>query len=204
MDHSSTYGTYGRCVMSIPSTAIRRHPERALAAPAAAAILDAALVAHVGTIEDGWPRVIPLTFLYGNGSIYLHGAHASRTIKALAAGTPACVEVTLVDGLIASKTAESHSVNYRSVVCYGRGRLVQDETVRRDIFERLIGRYFAGRTAGVDYHPLTEREMKAVALVEVVIEAISAKARSGGPRGVHDEDETVYGSAFIAEVPTAS
>lgn len=187
--------------MSHPSIALRRRPERALTVPEGAEpVLASALVAHVGTVVDGWPRVIPLTFLYEDGRIYLHGSPASGTIRLLASGAPACVEVTLVDGRVASKTAEKHSVNYRSVVCYGRGRLVQDDAVRVPLFERLIVRYFPGRVQGVDYQPPTAKEMKAVALIAFEIEAMSAKARAGGPMGDGDDDPSLPGSAALLPV----
>lgn len=184
--------------MTRARSTIRRKPERALAVPAEAeTILERALVAHTAIVQDGWPVVIPLTYLYRDGRIYLHGAHGSRMIKALASGAPACIEVTLVDGLIASKTAEKHSVNYRSVVCFGRGQLVRDRDAGREVFEALIGRYFPGRTVGADYAAITESEMKAVALVEFTVEEMSAKGRSGGPLGPFDADPHAPGSAGV-------
>jgi nitroimidazol reductase NimA-like FMN-containing flavoprotein (pyridoxamine 5'-phosphate oxidase superfamily) len=165
-------------------------------------ILARALVAHVGFVQDGQPYVIPMTYLYQDGAVYLHGAPGSRTIRHLAFGAPACIEVTLVDGLIASKTAETHSVNYRSVICFGRGRLIEDDARRRAIFAALIGRYFPGRTAGEDYAPLTETELKRTWLVEVMIEELSAKGRSGGPRGPLDDDPDAPGNAGVYAVRT--
>lgn len=181
--------------------AIRRHPERALVVPdAAEEILTTALVAHVGIAQDGQPFVIPFTFHYENGSIYLHGSTASRTMRALAAGAPACIEVTLVDGLIASKSAETHSVNYRSVVCFGRGRLVEDEARRRELLTTMIGRYFPGRAAGEDYQHITDKESLATLMAEVVIEEMSGKGRFSGPKGPFDDDPDVPGSAGIIQV----
>lgn len=186
-----------------PRTAIRRHPERALAVPEdAAAILERALVAHVGIQEDGQPFVIPFTFLYRDGCIYLHGSTASRTMRVLASGAPACIEATLVDGLIASKTAETHSVNYRSVVCFGRGRRIDDPIRRRELLDALIARYFPGRTAGEHYRPITDDELRPTMVVEVRIEEMSAKGRSGGPRGPFDADPDFPGDARI--VPAGS
>jgi len=187
--------------MPASRTAIRRHPERALVVPEdAAAILDQAVVAHTGFVQDGQPYVLPMTFLYRNGSIYLHGAPGSRTVKALASGQPICIEVTLVDGLIASRSAETHSVNFRSVVAFGRGRLVRGHEQSRPVFEAMIARYFPGRTAGSDYAHITEPEFKATRLVEVVIEEMSAKGRSGGPAGPFDNDPTAPGNAGIHPV----
>lgn len=182
-------------------TGIRRHPERALVVPdEAEQILSQATVAHAGFVQDGQPFVLPFTFLYQRGRIYLHGAHASRTVKLLAAGTPVCIEVTLLDGLIASKSAETHSVNYRSVVCFGRGEPVRDDAERREIFHTLIDRYFPGRTAGVDYAHITEQEMKAVSLVAVEIEEMSAKGRFGGPRGPFDADPDAPGNCGVVPI----
>ena len=187
--------------MNRTRTRIRRHPERALAVPdEAEAILDEALVAHVGIVQDGQPVVIPMTFYYRDGSVFIHGAPGSRTIKTLATGAPACVEVTLVDGLIASKSAETHSVNYRSVVCFGRGEVVRDKERRQEILRTMIARYFPGRTAGVDYAHITEPEDKATRLIEVRVEEMSAKGRDGGPRGPFDADPDALGNAGVHPV----
>ncbi|HST89744.1 MAG TPA: pyridoxamine 5'-phosphate oxidase family protein, partial [Ktedonobacterales bacterium] len=99
---------------------IRRHAERARDAQAAEAILRAGRVAHVAFSDgSGQPYVLPFTYAYEDGCLYLHGARASRTVRLLRAGTPVCVEVTLLDGLVASRAAKSHSMNYRSVVVFG-------------------------------------------------------------------------------------
>lgn len=177
---------------------IRRHPERTLPVPEEAErILSEAVVAHVGIVQDGRPVVIPMTFQYLDGRIYLHGAPGSRLIQAAASGAPICVEATVVEGLIASKSAETHSINYRSVVCFGTGALVEDRERRRAILEAMIGRYFPGRTAGTDYAPVTEREDKATRVVEIKLEAVSAKGRSGGPRGPLDDDPDAPGNAGV-------
>lgn len=184
--------------MPHPRTTIRRHPERALSLPDdAEAILDQSLVAHVGIVEDGHPVVIPMTFYYQQGSIFLHGTPGSRLVKTLASGSPVCIETTLVEGLIASTSAETHSVNYRSAVCFGRGALVRDKEKRRQILEAMIARYFPGRAAGQDYAPITEQEDKATRLVEVRIEEMSAKGRSGCPRGPFGHDRSAPGNAGV-------
>lgn len=108
--------------------------------------------------------------------------------------------MTLLDGLIASKSAGAHSVNYRSVLCFGRGRMVEDEATQRELFTELIGRYFPGRAAGTDYAPISEQELKGVRLVEVTLEAMSAKGRFGGARGPLDGDADAPGNAGIVPV----
>jgi nitroimidazol reductase NimA-like FMN-containing flavoprotein (pyridoxamine 5'-phosphate oxidase superfamily) len=178
---------------------IRRHPERAVP-DEASAILTAGMVAHVGFCEDGQPFVIPMSYHYDPqrpDRLYLHGARESRLLQVLASGAPVSVAVTLVDGLVYSRTAFNHSMNYRSVVCFGRANVIEDEAEQRTIFEAMTERYFPGRRAEVDYQPATAQQLAATLLVEIVIEEWSAKARRGGPRGPYDTDPTASGTAGI-------
>jgi len=102
-------------------TRIRRHPERS-APELAEEFLRAGRVAHVAFVAAGQPYVLPFTYHYDAGKVHYHGAPASCTLRALRTlglGTPVCAEVTLLDGLVASRDAKSHSVNYRSVVIFG-------------------------------------------------------------------------------------
>ncbi|HEX6819622.1 MAG TPA: pyridoxamine 5'-phosphate oxidase family protein [Ktedonobacterales bacterium] len=180
---------------------VRRHPERA-APERAEEILRAGRVAHVGYAVDGQPFVLPLLYFYDDGKLYLHGAPASRTIKALRAGMPVCVEVTLLDGLVASRDAKSHSVNYRSAMVFGTCEAVQDLAAKRAVFERMTQRMFSGRTAGTDYHPANEGDLKGVELLMVRIEERSAKVRSGPPRGLHDTDDPAgTQTGYVVELP---
>ena len=89
------------------------------------AILDEALVAHLGFAHDGHPYVIPTLHARVGDLVYFHGSAASRTIRALISGAPACLTVTLLDGLVLARSALHHSVNYRSVVVLGRARPVE-------------------------------------------------------------------------------
>lgn len=190
--------------MPTPATAtertrIRRHPERAVPAEAPE-VLAQGMVAHVGFCQDGQPVVMPLAYHFDPATpdrLYLHGAHASRTLRHLATGAPVCVTVTLLDGLVYSRTALYHSMNYRSVVCFGRARRVAGEAEKRAIFERMAQRYFAGRTAGRDYDAPPSAHLRGTALVEVQIETWSAKARRGGPTGPRDADPTAPGSRGV-------
>ena len=143
-----------------PRTTIRRHPERALAVPTEAAeILAQGVVAHVGFVDGGVPYVIPMTYLYQGGSIYLHGAPGSRIVKTLGAGAATCVTVTLVDGLIALKSAESHSVNYPRWSVSAKAGLWRTSPGGWHCLKKMIGRYFPGRTAGQDYAPITRKRV---------------------------------------------
>jgi nitroimidazol reductase NimA-like FMN-containing flavoprotein (pyridoxamine 5'-phosphate oxidase superfamily) len=181
---------------------IHRHPERAVP-DEAAEILAAGMVAHVGFCEDGQSFVLPMSYHYDPrrpDRLYLHGARDSRLLRLLAAGTPVCIAVTLVDGLVYSRSAFNHSMNYRSVVCFGRAKVIEDEAEQRTIFEAMTERYFPGRRAGVDYQPATAQQLAATLLVEVAIEEWSAKARRGGPRGPYDADPTAPGTSGVVPV----
>jgi nitroimidazol reductase NimA-like FMN-containing flavoprotein (pyridoxamine 5'-phosphate oxidase superfamily) len=181
---------------------VRRHPERALdSREDAEAILAQGLVAHVGFAHEGQPFVLPFAYLFHGGYLYLHGAPASRTVRMLRNGAPVCVEVTTIDALIASRDAEKHSMNYRSAVCFGTARVIRDRLKKREVLETMIARYFPGRHAGADYAGITEKELRGVELLEVAIDELSAKARSGGPLGPRDADPDAPGSAGIVPLP---
>jgi uncharacterized protein len=186
-----------------PSTSsrsrVRMHPERA-APDEAAAILAEGVVAHVGFTDGDQPFVIPMTYHFdaaAPGLIHLHGAHHSRLMAHLASGGPVCITVTLVDGLVYSRTALNHSVNYRSVVCFGRAAPLPEASAQRALLEAMIARYFAGRTAGKDYDTIPEAHIDATAFASIAIEECSAKARRGGPKGPRDGDADAPGTAGV-------
>ncbi len=179
---------------------IKRHPERAVPAEAAE-ILIRGMVAHVGFCERDQPFVIPLNYGYDlerPDRIYLHGSYDSRTMRHLASGAPVCVTVTTIDGLVYSRTAANHAVNYTSVVCFGRGRTVTDVDQKARLFEAMTRRYFPDRIAGRDYQPASREELERTAVVEVQIEELSAKARRGGPAGPLDADPEAPGTAGVS------
>jgi nitroimidazol reductase NimA-like FMN-containing flavoprotein (pyridoxamine 5'-phosphate oxidase superfamily) len=178
------------------------HAERA-APDEAAAILAAGHVAHVGFAIDGQPFVIPMTYHFDRaepGRLHLHGAHHSRLMQHLATGAPVCVEVTLLDGLVFSKTALYHSVNYRSVVVFARAArrtAAPDASGRRAMFEAMIARYHPGRAAGRDYEPIPDAHLDATAFVALDVDEWSAKVRRGGPKGPRDADPAAPGTAGV-------
>ncbi len=184
------------------TTKIRQHPERAVSGRAQE-FLASGQVAHVGFEFDGRPYVIPMLYEYSSkrpNRIFLHGGPSSRVLDALAAGIPACATVTQLDGLVYSRDAKYHSANYRSVMCFGRGRLLQDEDEKRQIFEEMTLRYFPGRTAGRDYIPAPPAHLRTTMVIELVIEEMSAKMREGGPRGPSDEDDNALGTRGVVEL----
>lgn len=165
-------------------------------------ILAEGRVAHLGFTVDGQPFVIPLLYHYDRAEparLYLHGSGRSRALEHLATGAPVCVTVTHLDQLVYSKTALDHSANYRSAVCFGTGRVVDDPEEKNAILERMVSRYFAGRTAGEDYARATPQHLRATLLVEVRVAEASGKARRGPPNGPGDDDPDVPGTAGVVD-----
>lgn len=186
-------------------TRVRVHPERT-APDEIGDILRAGLIAHVAIADEEGPVVIPMTYAVHDArprSIYIHGAHHSRLMKHLATGKPICVSVTMVDGLVYSRTALNHSVNYRSVVCFGMGRVVTDREEQLLASYALIERYFPGRAEGVDYEPIPDQHLKGTAYVAIDVTDASAKVRRGGPKGPRDNDPTAPGTAGVIEFSPA-
>ena len=181
-------------------TRVRRHPERAVPEQAEE-ILRAGRVAHVAFVVDGQPCVVPMTYHYEDGVLYVHGAPAGRAPAALRGGAPVCVEVTLLDGLVASRDAKSHSLNYRSVIVYGTPVAVTSVAEKRTVFERMTARYFPERTAGQDYIPARDGDLRGVELLAIRADERSAKRRTGPPLGVHDADDAAPGTHFVVVLP---
>ena len=184
-------------------TLIRNHPERAVP-DESAEILAQGQVAHVGFVADGQPFVVPLTYHYDPRTpdiLYLHGAVRSRAIDRLASGEPVCVTVTLTDGLVYSRKAMNHSMNYRSVMVFGHGKLIEDADRKFEIFDQMVQRYFPGRLVGEDYNPPPPEDLGITALVEVTIDEWSGKARRGGPTGPDDDMPDALGSAGVIDLP---
>jgi uncharacterized protein len=163
-------------------------------------ILAAGFVAHAGFVLGNQPFVIPLSYHYNpsfRDKIYLHGSTHSRAMHALASGSPVCLTVTVVDGLVYSKTAKYHSMNYRSVVCFGKGNLVENSALKAALFDSMIARYFPGREAGKHYETAPASHLATTLLVEVTIEEMTAKARRGGPKGPTDSLEDSLGTSGV-------
>jgi nitroimidazol reductase NimA-like FMN-containing flavoprotein (pyridoxamine 5'-phosphate oxidase superfamily) len=168
---------------------IRTHPERA-ATDDAEEILAKGSVAHVGFVVDGQPFVIPMLYHFEENTIYIHGQRGGRLPRTLRAGDNVCVEVTLLDGLIASRDALYHSANYRSAVAFGRAREVADRDEKAAVLERMTRRYFPGRTIGVDYNAPTDADLKITALMAIDVEELNGKRRTGPPSGPDDADDS--------------
>src|SRR4051812_38037122 len=142
-----------------PRSRVRRAPARADYDRATIdAILDEALVAHLGFAVDGQPYVIPTLHARIGDEVYLHGAASSRMVKELGSGLPACLTVTLVDGLVLARSAFHHSMNYRSVVVLGTARFVEGPEEREAALAAFTEGLIPGRWDEV--RPPSRQELK--------------------------------------------
>lgn len=162
-------------------TTVKRAPERARFDRALVnEVLDEALICHVATNgEDGTPRMIPTIHARHENVLYLHGSRASRTARAIQAGTPLCLAATIIDGLVLARSAFHHSMNYRSVVLYGTAEEVTDPDELLLAAQVLTDHVVRGRSA--DVRMPNESEYKQTTILRFPIEEGSAKIRTGGP-----------------------
>jgi nitroimidazol reductase NimA-like FMN-containing flavoprotein (pyridoxamine 5'-phosphate oxidase superfamily) len=163
---------------------LRRRRERGSFDRAVAdAVLDEALIAHVATVTERGPVVLPMAHARVGEHLYVHGAPANALLRALAAGAPACVTVTLLDGLVLARSAFHHSMNYRSVVLFGVMEKVDDGAEKRAASAALVEHLVPGRSA--EARMPTDAELEATLFLRLAIREGSVKVRTGPP--VDDE-----------------
>jgi nitroimidazol reductase NimA-like FMN-containing flavoprotein (pyridoxamine 5'-phosphate oxidase superfamily) len=148
-------------------------------------ILDEGFICHVGFAPQGQPFVIPTGYARVDDKLYVHGSQASRMLRTLSDGIDACVTVTIVDGLVLARSAFHHSMNYRSVVIFGRARIVEDREEKMAALVALSEHIVRGRWADVR-EPNEEEFIKTTVLELPLVEA-SAKIRTGPP--LDDEED---------------
>jgi uncharacterized protein len=150
------------------------------------AILDEALIAHVGIVdEQGQPFVVPTLHARDGDLVYLHGSSASRALRVLRDGAPACLTVSLLDGLVLARAVMHHSANYRSAMLLGTARPVESPEEKLAALEAIVEHIVPGRWA--EARPPTENELAATTVLALPIDEASAKIRSGPP--LDDEDD---------------
>jgi nitroimidazol reductase NimA-like FMN-containing flavoprotein (pyridoxamine 5'-phosphate oxidase superfamily) len=143
------------------------------------AVLDAGLVAHLGFVSDGQPYVIPTLQARVVDVVYVHGSAASRTLRALSGGIPACLTVTLLDGIVLARSVFEHSMNYRSVVVLGAAVPVEEPEEKLVALEAFTEKLLPGRWA--EARQPTRKELKATSVLRMPLDEASAKIREGGP-----------------------
>jgi hypothetical protein len=167
-------------------SSVRRLPERAsYDRDLIDAILDEALICHVGFVHDGSPVVIPTIHARIGDTLYFHGSPASRMLRGMHSGDEISVNVTLVDGLVLARSAFHHSMNYRSVVVFGPPRIVADDQEKWTALRAVTEHVAPGRWD--DCRPMTDREFKGTLVAALPLGEASAKVRTGGP-GDEEED----------------
>src|SRR5579884_2695145 len=148
-------------------------------------ILDAGFLAHVGFCVEGQPFVVPTLYGRAGDNLYLHGSAASRMLRELETGVNACVTVTLVDGLVLARSAFHHSMNYRSVVAFGKAKKIEGQEEKTEALRIISEHLIAGRWQ--DAREPAEQELKGTSVLSFVIEEASAKVRTGPP--ADDEED---------------
>ncbi len=148
-------------------------------------ILDEGFICHVSFAVDGQPFVIPTGYARAGDELYIHGSQVSRMLRTLSNGIEVCVAVTLVDGLVLARSAFHHSMNYRSVVIFGRAALVTEREAKLAALFAFSEHVIAGRWDEV--RQPTEQELKATTVLALPLSEASAKVRTGPP--LDDEED---------------
>jgi uncharacterized protein len=148
-------------------------------------ILDEGFICHVGFAVENQPFVIPTGYARVGERILIHGSQASRMLRTLAQGIDVCVTVTLIDGLVLARSAFNHSMNYRSVVVFGKARVVDDREEKVAALRALSEHMIPGRWD--DVRAPNERELQQTTVLSLPLTEASAKVRSGPP--LDDEED---------------
>jgi nitroimidazol reductase NimA-like FMN-containing flavoprotein (pyridoxamine 5'-phosphate oxidase superfamily) len=162
-------------------------------------ILDSALVAHVAFVEEGAPVVVPMIYGRDGETLYLHGARKARVIRLLEETGRACLNVTLVDGIVFARSAFNSSMNYRSATVFGTPRLVEDDAGKIHALKIISEHTMPGRWD--ELRAPLEREIKMTGVIALDIETGSAKISSGMP---DDEDEDYEIPIWAGVLPVES
>jgi uncharacterized protein len=159
-------------------------------------LLDSAALCHVSYVIDGQPYCTPTLYWREGSRLYWHGSSASRMLRNLSEGEPACLTVTQLDSLVLARCGFNHSADYRSVMAFGHARLVGDQDEKERALTMMVDRFFPGRTAQL--RQSTKQEIKATAVITMEIERASAKIRS---KGVGDDEEDYALPIYAERVP---
>lgn len=178
-------------------TKIRRSPQRGHYDQALIyQILDEGLICHIGFVVEGQPFVIPTAYGRVDDRLYIHGAPASRMLRTLQQDVEVCVTVTLLDGLVLARSAYHHSMNYRSVVIFGKATVVETEQEKYEALRAFTEHVMPDRWAEVRIP--SRQEMNGTLVLALPLTEASAKMRTGGPL----DDEADYAlPVWAGELP---
>jgi nitroimidazol reductase NimA-like FMN-containing flavoprotein (pyridoxamine 5'-phosphate oxidase superfamily) len=177
-------------------TTIRRLPERSVTdRETIDAILDEGFICHAAYLTDGRPVVIPILYARDGDRLLLHGSNSMGIARAVREGSPLSVAVTHVDGLVVARSSFHSSANYRSVVVHGLGRLLEGAEKHRAL-DHVVDRVIPGRLA--DLRASTDAEVGQTAVIELPLDEMSAKVRTGGP---NDEPSDMASDVWAGVLP---
>ncbi len=167
-------------------TTLKRLPKRAsYERETVCRILDEGFVCHVGFVSEGRAVVIPTGYARSGDRLYIHGSAASRMLRTLREGVDVCLTVTLLDGLVLARSSFNHSMNYRSVVVFGRARVVEDEDEKMEALRVFADHVLRGRWE--DARLPNRNELRQTTVLALPLEEASAKIRTGPP--IDDEED---------------
>ncbi|MES2780789.1 MAG: pyridoxamine 5'-phosphate oxidase family protein [Bacteroidota bacterium] len=166
------------------------------------AILDAGFLCHVAFIHEGQPMMIPTAYGRKDDAIYLHGSTKNFMLNQLINGTTNCISVTHLDGLVLARSLFHTSVNYRSVVLFGKAVILTDENERMEGLKIITENIIKGRWDEVPVG--TEQELKATMVIKFTIDSASAKIRNGGPMGDEEMDNEVWSGVIPLTMKTSA
>jgi uncharacterized protein len=184
-------------ISQTPRTTLKRLPQRgSYNRQLIDQILDEAFVCHVGFIVDGQPVVIPTGYARAGDNLLIHGSQASRMLRHLSEGIDVCLTVTLIDGLVLARSAFHHSMNYRSVVVFGRAAMIEDPVEKTAALFALSEHMIPARWA--DVRKPNQSELQQTTVLSLPITEASAKVRTGPPL---DEDEDYALDVWAGVIP---
>ena len=184
-------------IQPTPRTKVRRKPNRGVyERTAVEAILDEGLICHVAFVAGGKPHLIPTAYARDGRWLYLHGAKSNRMLRAINSGAT-CISVTLLDGLVLARSVMHHSMNYRSVVIFGKGEEVTHPGQKLHALRCVVEHLIPGRWA--DARQPSDQEFAATLVVRVPLDECSAKVRTGPP--VDDQEDHLL-PVWAGVIPT--
>ncbi|MFU0505916.1 pyridoxamine 5'-phosphate oxidase family protein [Pseudaminobacter sp. NGMCC 1.201702] len=160
------------------------------------AVLDAGILCHVAYSIDGQPYCTPTIYWREGDVLYWHGSSASRMLRHFKPGMPACLTVSHLDGLVLARSGFNHSANYRSAMCFGTARIIDDPKEKAVALDAVVNRLYRGRSE--DLRPITAQEVKATTVIGMRIDDASAKVRA---KGVGDNEEDYDHPAWAGVIP---
>ncbi|QDL92051.1 pyridoxamine 5'-phosphate oxidase family protein [Paroceanicella profunda] len=180
-----------------PRNRVKRTPDRGhYDRETVHAILDAGMLCHVAWVLDGQPFCTPTLHWREGDTLYWHGSSASRMLRTLRGGLAACVTVSHLDGLVLARCGFNHSANYRSAICFGTARIVEDPEEKARALIAVIDRFYPERAATLRAN--TVQEVKATTVIAMPIDQASAKIRA---KGVADDPEDLGHPVWAGVLP---